>query len=855
MIHISAIKKKLIYVLFTVVLIAFTGAGGENSFIEYLITQFEKYNQNHRIENTFLMTDRFVYRPGDDLWFKGYVVSGKPGSNSEDFFIRLVSDRGEEIVYRRYPLSGNETSGRIVIPRSCIPGKYWLIAYTGWMKNRCPQEAFRKEILVSRYFERRFQVETIFDKLKYNAGDTLNAYIRITDPTGRPVAETPFDFVVETLHKSDIKGSGKTDVKGKSKINFIVPETQDLMMLTFEIRSRRLSGDYSVIIPAYSGELSVKFYPEGGSMVAGIPCVMAVSTSDKYGIPCVIKGSITDRSGKILARVHTASDGKGKFEFIPSKDSLFLQVVSSPDRIESYPLPLAKSSGMVVRYMNDSDEDSLRFMILSNYPAPQKTYWIGVLNRNIVWTSTETFTGDKSVVIPANQLPDGILQLTVFDENYNIIANRSVKIKNPPEDLHVQMDRQQFRNRQRVSILVEYSDKLKGKDLALSVSLGNLAFHSNNVSFEDVFVVNSCAAEQVDNIWKNGDMDMLTMDFYPIDWKEILTYAGIKSRYSNKDGLNGTVYDKKENIAPHAKVRITHFPNFRLYETQSDEEGTFRVLFGSDIIDYRLLNIDAYDAQGKTALSPRIDYTYVAELQKAITESLEDSEKERASNLYKYGEPDLIYDLRYGPGRFRKSRTDSRKKYDPYQYANYTDIMDIIQDIQPYRLYNNRIVFTERNRSDSALMPEAIIVVNGALKGTNVEALKDILPSDITNINISNALLDIRKYTPLKFGSVIEITTIQGMSRYSQSQPHLLTGQGILNSEKEFYSPDYSVESSYSADNRKTLYWNPKISLKQGNSIIVTFYTSDIKGTFYGHITLTDNDGNPVEKVFNFQVE
>ncbi|HEX2394042.1 MAG TPA: hypothetical protein VHI78_01785, partial [Bacteroidales bacterium] len=140
MIHIKTNRTWLIYLLIAGGSLAISGLRHEDSFIEYLEIQFDKYNKDYSIERTYLMTDRFVYRPGEDLWFKGYVVSGNPVINSEDFFIRLISDRGDEIIYRRYPLSLNETSGRLVIPRSCIPGKYWLIAYTGWMKNRCPQE-------------------------------------------------------------------------------------------------------------------------------------------------------------------------------------------------------------------------------------------------------------------------------------------------------------------------------------------------------------------------------------------------------------------------------------------------------------------------------------------------------------------------------------------------------------------------------------------------------------------------------------------------------------------------------------------------------------------------------------------
>jgi hypothetical protein len=150
-------------------------------------------------------------------------------------------------------------------------------------------------------------------------------------------------------------------------------------------------------------------------------------------------------------------------------------------------------------------------------------------------------------------------------------------------------------------------------------------------------------------------------------------------------------------------------------------------------------------------------------------------------------------------------------------------------------------------------MEEAIIVVNGVLKGNNTSALKNIIPSDITNINISTSLLDVHKYTPLNFNGVIEITTIQGTGRYRQS--HDQTGPALLNVDREFYSPDYAVENSYSVDNRRTLYWNPRIPLYQGNSMLVTFYTSDVKGTFYGHIAGMDREGNPVETEFTFRVE
>lgn len=841
----------LFSILLTAGIPALTVAGQDDSFIDYIKLQFEKYNRNYSPERTYLMTDRFVYRPGEDLWFKGFVVSGNPEINSQDFFVRLISDRGDEIIYRRYPLSGNETSGRLVIPRSCIPGKYWLIAYTGWMKNRCPNEAFRKEILISKYFERRFQVEILYDKPVYKSGDTLNAALRIIDPAGRPVSSTSYDYMVETFRKTDIKGNGSTDIKGKSKLTFIVPESEDLLMLSIVIRSRRLSGDYSLIVPTVNNDVTIRFFPEGGTIVAGLTCEMAFQASDKFGVPLPVTGNLTDRYGRNLQNVSTAPDGKGKFEYIPSTDSLFLTIEQSDGTLKKFPLPVAKNQGSVIRLM-EVRKDTAYFEIQSTDARIKTTYWIGVLNRKIVWSDNVRFSRKESIAVPLQGLSNGIMQLTVFGENYDIVGERLVRVRNNENELRLGMERQIFRNRQRVSLLIEYPQKLVVNTLALTVSLNNLAHHHNDPSFYDLVASNPCSEDNDFKVLKD-DPDLIYSEYYPVNWKEVLANASVKASYSEYNGLNGIVYDKKDNIAPHAKVRITHFPNLRFYETQTDESGSFRISFGADVIDYKFLNIDAYDALGKTSLLPIVDYTYVRELQKSILDESEDSQKERALNLSKYGEPDLVYDLRYGPGKFRKSRSDNRKKYDPYQYANYTDIMDIIQDIEPYTLEDKKVVFLNRNKKDSLEKNEAIIVVNGALKGTNADALLNIIPSDITNINISDAELDIRKYTPLKFGSVIEITTIHGMSRYSQA--NLQTGQGILNSERDFYSPDYAVESSYSADNRKTLYWNPKIPLSQGNSVVVTFYTSDVKGSFRGYLTGIDKEGNPIETTFTFQVE
>ncbi|HLO57725.1 MAG TPA: hypothetical protein VK179_03230 [Bacteroidales bacterium] len=849
------LKTRPVFIaLFLAGMLVLSGRSPDDPFIEYLQQQLEKYNQNFNSEKAFLMTDRFVYRPGEDLWFKGFVSSVIPAENiTNDFFIRLINSKGEPIIYRRYPLVDNETSGHMIIPRSCVPGKYWLIAYTGWMKNQCPQEAFRKEILISKYFERRYQVEVNYDRSFYSPSDTMNALVKIADAQGKPMAQTEFDYVLGTLNKSEVKGEGITDVKGKCRINCIIPANDDLLMLSFDIKNRKTPGTYAHVIPVITKNISVSVFPEGGRLVKGIRSKVAFRSVDRYNLPERIKGIITDMDGEFIDSLKTGDNGMGYIEFTPLSESSLLKIVS-PEALENViAFPPAMDSGIIIRFNGLSGNEAL-FEVRSNYNRQISTYWTAVKNQKMIWAKQVSFRESSTVKIPLINQKSGIIQVNVFDEQHHVVAERSFAYESQYGILNVSMERHVYKTRQRVSVLVDCPKTLMNKDLTLSVSLSKLAHNAFDRDLNSIVQVTGCDQTGVQP--DSDDLALLTSGFSELDWAEVLDQTPVKTPYVQLDGLSGVVYDKKENISPHAKVRITHFPNFRLYETQTDENGSFRVSFGSDIIDYRFLNIDAYDATGKVNLNTKIDYSYVQKLADFTENQPENSEMSKIKDLVRYGEPDLVYFLRYGPGKFREKKTDTHKKYDPYQYSKYTDIMDIIQDIKPYRLSEDRIIFTEplRSNTDTTVMiDEAIIVINGSLKGNKIGALKNILPSDITNINISTSAIDVHKYTPLNFKGVIEITTIQGTGRYRQSSSPAAPGI-ISAAEKQFYSPDYSIETSYSADNRRTLYWNPKIQY-QGNSMLVTFYTSDIKGLFFGHVAGIDDQGNPVEGSFSFEVE
>lgn len=84
-------------------------------------------------EKTFLQTDRPVYRSGDMVFFKCFVMnalSGKPSRKSNILFVELVNEQDKPIRQALLNASQFKTDGSFLLPDTLASGHYWLRAYT-----------------------------------------------------------------------------------------------------------------------------------------------------------------------------------------------------------------------------------------------------------------------------------------------------------------------------------------------------------------------------------------------------------------------------------------------------------------------------------------------------------------------------------------------------------------------------------------------------------------------------------------------------------------------------------------------------------------------------------------------------
>ena len=206
-------------------------------------------------------------------------------------------------------------------------------------------------------------------------------------------------YTLGSFNKDLLKGYGKTSQQGVFELKCQVPSTDDILTLKIELKSRKISGDYTLILPAAASDPEITFHSEDGNVVAGLTNLMAFHSQTHYGIPVSIQGEIIDRKGQVLQAVQSNNKGIGSFTYQPSEDSAFLRILKPAGITRLFPLPLASARGVIL-HLRKADKDTAWCTLLSTEGNSDSVfYWVALLNRHIVWSSV-TDRNTRDVKIP-----------------------------------------------------------------------------------------------------------------------------------------------------------------------------------------------------------------------------------------------------------------------------------------------------------------------------------------------------------------------------------------------------------------------------------------------------------------------
>ncbi|GAB2818124.1 hypothetical protein [Ferruginibacter profundus] len=177
--------------------------------------------------------------------------------------------------------------------------------------------------------------------------------------------------------------------------------------------------------------VSLQFFPEGGDIIEGVRNTIAFKANYNNGLPFEINGVIKKQeTGEVEIPVKSVHDGMGRFdiEVLPNQ-KFYAEWTDDKGVLQKTYLPQAKSTGVSLKLAQVKDNVIFN---LTNKTAKDSLHVLMYLYQKVFYKndllvpSNEPFTA----TVPVNALPSGIMQLTVFDANWQPVAERVAFINN-----------------------------------------------------------------------------------------------------------------------------------------------------------------------------------------------------------------------------------------------------------------------------------------------------------------------------------------------------------------------------------------------------------------------------------------
>ena len=368
---------RLLYILLLVLLALPIHAQSEETarILSYL-QKAMNFNKVVPQEKVYLHFDNMGYFENETLWFKAYVTrtyDGRPTDLSKVLYVELLNPMGDVIKTRKYPIDSLGVShGEMKLDTLLGSGFYEVRAYTRYMTNWGTNAVF------SRVFP-------VF-KAPKEEGDYSDLNIK------------------SGLYKHrEPNNRDKTDSLYLAAI------------------------DNGIDVRNLMTTISAQFYPEGGDMIVGKKCRVAMMVVDDNGRPYESEGFLMNERGDVLTSIETDSLGRGFFEVVPDAGKLTFQMRNLKKRekkqVQFFTLPPAKQEGCALS-VDAVNEQMLAVLQCSDGICGNMLGYVLMHDGNIIRCDTIKAVPLMEIELDRKTLPEGVNQLTVFDSRGAIMAER-----------------------------------------------------------------------------------------------------------------------------------------------------------------------------------------------------------------------------------------------------------------------------------------------------------------------------------------------------------------------------------------------------------------------------------------------
>lgn len=701
------------------------------------------------------------------------------------------------------------------------------------------------------------------------------AYIDLTDSQGTPVLQNKAELGPATRNGGSVfipqrLASGTYTLTGAT--------------LASEAGGRSFSKKITILNPftlldtlsAPPGTTyTLRLFPEGGTLVSGIPTRIGYKVSDSRGKG--VKASLIFPDG---TRGFSNAFGIGSFRVVPGgvpsggdpsggvpSDGLQPKVkVLLPDGQEfEQPLPAALKTGYVLNAEDKGDHYLVHIASAGHDGETLTLFSESSARKTVKYGINLSASGAATQRIPRAQLPEGTSRLTLLRHDGSPLAER-ILFRAPEKILRLNpaLNKTTFSGREEVTLSLNQltPDPALTADISVSVKKTDDVQQPSPETIRSYLYLRKDLSGEIENPdyyfsdaeTGKADLDNLLLTHGWRKFKNQPTgeegrYHSIRIRFTGKpDG---------EPLSGREATLSVPSRNPMIYTAVTDTNGVavFQVknIYGAYNLVTRLTSGELSHAEilkfrpeaesfSPTDLSGISQSTYNEYAINAQVESIF-SGKNRTT----YSLPAALDSIPF----FGKA--DAR-----YRLNDYTRFVIMEEVLREYV----KEVMVRKNKDDFRL--RALDAARRAYFNDNPLILLDGVP-----VAHPNSIL---AYDPLKvetidvvtsrfyfgentYDGIVSFNTYKGVLEDYSLDPScsVFTYEG-LQPEREFYSPQAPGVASV-PDNRTVLYWNPTVILSGEESRSLKFSTSDLPGEYVIDIQGIDRAGRPGSATLRFSVK
>ncbi|GAA4401579.1 Plug domain-containing protein [Nibrella viscosa] len=651
--------------------------------------------------------------------------------------------------------------------------------------------------------------------------------------------------------------------------------TRSLMVL-----ETRTGMPEPAVLPAARPD--VQFMPEGGNLVAGLESRVAFKATDAGGRGAEIEGFVLDSRNDTITGLTPQHLGMGSFTIKPEPGLTYTAFArQGTGTYGRYPLPAAQPNGYVMTVDNISNKSHIRVFIAGKKPADgTREVTLVAQIRGTIVQAANVPVGPKAVLVqfPRDKFPEGIAQLTLFDETNTPVCERLVYAENGGLlTISVTPEKSAVKPREKITLNVNVTDaehKPVAANLSMAVTDARQALDpdSNGTTLVSHLLLTSDLKGTIEQSGyyfdrskrdrlQKLDLLLMTQGWRRFTWPEVLAGNLPEPKYPVEPGLSLTGQVVRPNQKQAGKVRLTFMfvgrDSARSFLTEETNEAGYYSLYGLDFTDTTHVLIQAITQKGNRNLSltldqlikPAVTLTQVP-YNPLVVQRDELAEFLKRANEYLAIERQIRQNreilLQEVKVKAKRNETDSRKIY-----GNADATVKVTQQLaggamSVLDILRGRVAGL--NISGSPMNPT--VQIRGAANFSGVVEplfLIDGMPVDKQAV-LSLPVMDVDYVDVLKgagaaiFGSrggggVINVMTKRGGANYDPSQDK---AEGILVARlpgytpvREFYAPLYATSKPehIRPDYRATLHWAPLIRTGPDGKAALSFFASDARTT------------------------